>query len=143
MQANVDVRMTALKRGQPRDQPADRERRIDLQRKPRPRAGTAQQGSAGRDALEGVAQNWKISAPLVAQFDALRLAHEQLDAKLGLEQLDLVTDRRLRYAQLGGRGLEAAIAGRGLECPQRIQGGQFAVQSRPLSGAWMRITHMR
>jgi hypothetical protein len=81
---------------------------------------------AERDAVEGVAQGGEVFAASLSDNEPLPLAIEELDPKLLLQSLDLVTYCALGDEQLFGRSRETLMAGGGLEGLQRIERWQAA-----------------
>ena len=54
---------------------------------------------AGGDPVESIPHNLEVGASRLGDDEALSLAIEELEAQLGLERLDLVTDRALGDAK--------------------------------------------
>ena len=91
------------------------------------------QQAVGRkpEIVEGGADAGEIFLRLLRQRQRAVLADEQANAEFFLQPLDLMADRGLRDVQLGRRLREAQMPGRGLEGAQSIQrrqpGGHSAI----------------
>ena len=121
-QPQVDGRMRALERGQPRQQPADGEGAHHGQRHHLPVQAAFELLQHGVHALEAVGQQRQQRLALVRQREPARQPPEQRRAQARLEVLDLRADRGLRHVQLQRRAREAQVARRGLEGAHRVQG---------------------
>ena len=77
---------------------------------------------------EGLKRPAHVAVQLPAfrgRHDAATLAREQRHAQIALEELDLVTDRRVGHAQLFGSLAHAQSPGRRLEALQGVQRREF------------------
>jgi len=109
-----------------RHQPARREGDRGRKRDDRLEPLATQAADGLLEGVETVTQHGIEHAPLRRQCHAPGPAQEQPDAEPVLELPHLVTDRCRRHRQLLGGGLEAEVAGCGLESPQGGQGRQAA-----------------
>ena len=123
--------MGFLERGQPRQQPFGGQRR---QRRDRQHTVVvlAQQAVGGESQIvERGTDAGEVVLRLRRQCQGAVLADEQANPKLFLQPFDLMADRSLRDVQLGRRLREAQMPGRGLKSPQSIQrrqpGGHSAI----------------
>ena len=112
---HVDARMQRVEAREARDQPADGERRRQLE--PQQALVGALLQLAGRvvDLVERAAQRAKVGGPLRRQRDAALRAQEQARAEPLLERADVAAHRALRHRQLARGARDAAVAGDGLE----------------------------
>jgi hypothetical protein len=81
---------------------------------------------AGRNTVECIADNVQIFAAGISNDQPLPFAIEKLDAKRGLQRLDLMANSSLGDAKLFSRSREAFASRRGLERLERIQWWQLA-----------------
>jgi hypothetical protein len=93
---------------------------------------------AHRDLLHGRhqfperrAHTCREALAFVGQADAATRALDEPDTEVGLERLDLVTDRAVRHVQRFRRLGQAALARRRLERAQRLHRRKSVAISRP------------
>ncbi len=117
---------------QPRQQPAHREGadHADAQRLAVVAAGKALQG--GGDAVEGLGQYRVQALAFVGQGHAARQALEQDHAQARFQLLDLVAERGLGHAQLGGGAGQVLVPRGGFEGAQGVQRQLRADHRAPL-----------
>ena len=115
------MRMSAREPREVRYQPQRREpgRRRDDDGVDRCRA--AQSTRAVVQLLERILRSSIEQLTVLGQQQSARAALEQLDPEVLLELLNLPANGRLRQMELGRRLRERQVAGRRLECQQRIE----------------------
>jgi hypothetical protein len=125
-EADLDLRLTPLEIGQPRDQPAGGEGRPDADGE---HARFRQRGDLRgqvRELIEDRRQTALIGAAGGGEGEPIRLALEQRHADALLEQRHHPADGGGRDVELV-RGLGEAFRARGrLECPGTVEEGQLA-----------------
>ncbi len=122
----VDVGVGLHEAAHARDQPLDREgrRQVDLERGRALRL--AQLLRRVHHLLEGFLDARQVGLAGGGERKRLGVAHEQRDAEVLLERLDLVAHGRGRDEELVGRAREAQVPRRDLEGTQRIERGNGA-----------------
>jgi hypothetical protein len=127
--ADVDVRMLALERLQPRDQPQRRERR---ERRQADMAAAARQADLPHRRVEPVQQRRDAAQQRGAGTGELHVpgaAQEQRRADFVFQAADLPADGRLRDMQLLRGGTEAGTPRHRLEGPDRAHRQRAATHS--------------
>jgi hypothetical protein len=104
-----------------RNEPLHREggRQVDLERGRALRLAQALRGVD--DLLEGLLDAGEVRLARRGERERLGVAHEQRDAQVLFERLDLVAHGRGRHEELVGCAREAQVPRRDLEGPQRIE----------------------
>ena len=118
MEAELDLGVAPPEAADARRQPADGEGGPERDSQGAAAVGRAQPFDGGGDAPEGVAEHGMERRAVLGQGQPARQAVEQAHAKVALQRLHLVADRRLGDAELDGGAGEAQVPRRGLESAQ-------------------------
>ena len=115
---DLHVRIALLEIVQPRDQPLERHRHIDLHGELVVGGGWLQRPGLRLDHVEGLAHRGKIGVSGLGEFGAPRVTSEQLHAEPLFQRFHLVADSGAGDSQLSRCQPETSQPGR------RLEGGQ-------------------